>query len=875
MRGFLLASALSGLCRVVAGSGPGDFVDLVPVPRYVWDPYTDAPDPVEKRQDIDDPEVIGNVTLTGSEQMLWTTGPWGPGANHSTIVSLITYVPQEQRIIDMARFVKHLVEARCTEDMMLQFKNYGTFNAARNEWEWANYNDMRSFIIVLDTEKCGANSSTEPWIVNHARYIDANMTIFLNARRTTWKSVASNYFLDFGTIPTANWTNGPPWNGNPKDTNNAVAKRWDVGGAFTLNLASTWPRTFINQTWGAASFTVACVECGVTGGIEFSGHIEGSIFGGLEHIVISARPIDLGVGVNLEARLKGQYNFEGKDWASQEFELLTIPLPSGWRIPGVLTFGPNAKLFAGYELQSISGSATVTAGASLDIPDSSIAELDILSDDKFKIEGWVPQFNVQPPTLEEGTITAKGRIYGKVAVAVELEVLDEDGVTADVYVQVPLSLEAEVGYEAGGFCELGGDPYGFKLDVDVGAVIGLEAYKEINGKKDVFFNTELYKNYDVVELPEICIAWGAPPAGSCIPLMDGQMQDWYDVETEVDPGIPEDDDDDDFAARKRALEVRAQLEKRADSWDYYNLKCDPKDKNSGTHSKYKIKLRPYPGPTKIEEWGDAAVTVPIMKVGIDGCSNPSSIDACKPVNWVTTAAANDSALNGEETWSTEHVYEGSWVRDFLDHLQAKYFNTATGCADIATAFKIGQSTGYTFDMLNCLGTTQTYMDRMTLFPLHENGIKYRMFAPGVTSIDTRYDLTNKNKYSAHDGACELGRMVATCGYMEDADVQARLKNSIQAMDAVMVRADADTNMPKPAGLASYQAEHKAWFTNLWAQGINKLQTQLVDAAKYLVDPANAADYAALPQEIRTEVDALVANGAAAAKALCGGAFTYP
>jgi hypothetical protein len=101
---------------------------------------------------------------------------------------------------------------------------------------------------------------------------------------------------------------------------------------------STWTRAFINQTWSATTFTVAYVECGVTGtaqdtaqlslfdaqsaksgsywGIEFSGHIEGSIFGGLEHIVVAAQPIDLGVDVNLEARIKGSYYFEGKDWAS-------------------------------------------------------------------------------------------------------------------------------------------------------------------------------------------------------------------------------------------------------------------------------------------------------------------------------------------------------------------------------------------------------------------------------------------------------------------------------------------------------------------------------------------------------------------------------
>jgi hypothetical protein len=113
------------------------------------------------------------------------------------------------------------------------------------------------------------------------------------------------------------------------------------------------------------------------------------------------------------------------------------------------------------------------------------------------------------------------------------------------------------------------------------------------------------------------------------------MEDWYDNEMEVDPGIPEDDDDDadfaDFAASRRALQVRAEFEKPADDFDdYFNLKCDPKDKTKNTHSKYKIKLRPYPGPSKIEALGDAGVVVPIMKVGIDGCANPKSIDACKP-----------------------------------------------------------------------------------------------------------------------------------------------------------------------------------------------------------------------------------------------------
>jgi hypothetical protein len=106
--------------------------------------------------------------------------------------------------------------------------------------------------------------------------------------------------------------------------------------------------------------------------------------------------------------------------------------------------------------------------------------------------------------------------------------------------------------------------------------------------------------------------------------------------------------------------------------------------------------------------------------------------------------------------------------------------------------------------------------------------------------------------------------------MQYPDAQDRLKHCIRAMDALMATIDANPAMPKHKDLTSYQAEHKAWFTNLWANGIAKLQKQLVDPAKFLADPANKDDYddyAALPQEIKTEVDALAgANGAAAAQA---------
>jgi len=737
MRALLFLSAFAGFNQAYASIATTDYVDLEPVPRHLWDPeLISLNSDLSKRDDAE-----ANVTLSDHEQMLWSTGN-KTGTNHSTIVSLVTWTPQSQRIIDMAKFAWELQAVRCTSDMMLQFRHNISFQAAKREWEWVNFNTMRSFVMVADHIKCGKNWSADPWVVSRAVYHAHNLTILLHAEKSTWKKVTRSYMLDFGEIQRDS-SGGPGGPGGSPWPPHLAKRQFDFNfdGAFTLNLASSWPRTFINRTWSGTKFSVTCADCGVQGALEFAGHIEGSVFGGLDHLMLSARPLQLGAALNLEASLSGFYNFAGKDWASDEFELFSIPLPSGWRIPGVLTFGPNAKLLAGYELTSIAGQATVTAGISASIPDSSIAKLDLISAERVEVSGWLPTFNFQPPTLTQGGITAKGKVWGKLAVAVSLEIFDEDGITADVYVKIPLSIEAEVGYDELGFCEGSTDPFGASLELDLGAEVGLEAWKELNGNKDVFFEQVIFSDYEVIELPELCISFGGAPEGACLPDMDSDaVRAWYDNEVNPYRGG---DDGDDFTAAKANTSVapahaaRAQLERRAKDdaeWDYYNLDCDPRNRKAGRHSNYKIKLKGYPSPTDIQERGEAGLSVPIMKVGIDGCADPTVIDACVPTNWVTRQTDDENDLNGVTSWNSEHVYEGNWIRNFLDHLQKTYFPGDSGCTQIADLFDIGETTGYTSQMLDCIGTSRTYTDTMTLFPLRENGYKFRVRLPPAPAL---------------------------------------------------------------------------------------------------------------------------------------------
>jgi hypothetical protein len=195
-----------------------------------------------------------------------------------------------------------------------------------------------------------------------------------------------------------------------------------------------------------------------------------------------------------------------------------------------------------------------------------------------------------------------------------------------------------------GFCDDSTNPFGASLELDVGAEIGLEAWKEINGDKDVLFEHVLFSDHEILELPDICLSFGDPPDGSCIPDMEEEeMAEWWD--NEVDPGLEADEVD---GFTKRAVLVsRAKRRSRTEDkkWKYYNMECDPRDRKADVHSKWPIWLKEYPGPTEIKNNNHAGIPVPIMNIGIKGCKNPTNINDCVPDNWVVMHETDPAKLN--------------------------------------------------------------------------------------------------------------------------------------------------------------------------------------------------------------------------------------
>lgn len=326
---------------------------------------------------------------------------------HPKIVSMVLWTGQDRLILDMAKFGWELKTVNCTENMMVQFRHNISFQAAKKQWDWVNFNGMRSFVMIADHIKCGRDWSPNPWLVSTVRFDPSTLKVFMEAEKKTWKNITRSYAMDFGEVQTGR-------------------KRlldFNLDKAFTLDLASTFPSKIIAKNWTSgntkASFGVSCVDCGTSGQLVFAGHIEGSAFGGIDKFMVSATPVGLQAALNLEVAFEGIYKFTNN---KEEFDLLTIPLPYGWTIPGVLTFGPNAKVIAGYSLDSIQGSATVTTGVAAKIPDDSLAKVDLFGKKKLDVHGWIPTFETKPLEIQ-AEITAGASLYTKLAVAVSIEVL--------------------------------------------------------------------------------------------------------------------------------------------------------------------------------------------------------------------------------------------------------------------------------------------------------------------------------------------------------------------------------------------------------------------------------------------------------------------
>jgi hypothetical protein len=317
------------------------------------------------------------------------------------------FTGDEELIISMERFASELKAVNCSNNMMMAFKSNASYSSAINSWEWVNFNENRTFILIANYPGCGAEKSRQPWVVSSVAYDPAHLVVHLNATKKSWKEVAHTFHLDFGKYSPASLSN--------------KHRRFGFDKQVSLDLAATLPVDLVGSFKGVS---ITCKSCGTKGTLTLAGHIEYSWFS-LSAFTLSAQPKAVELALNLNLALSG--SDPAFSWKPDPVTFATIPL-GGFSIPDLLTLGPNLQLGAGIAIDGLKGTATLASAFKAVIPDTSIAEVRLAGNKGATFSGWVPEFSVSPPTLS-ATISSTAEVFGQAKVGVALELLGNDHIS--------------------------------------------------------------------------------------------------------------------------------------------------------------------------------------------------------------------------------------------------------------------------------------------------------------------------------------------------------------------------------------------------------------------------------------------------------------
>ncbi|CAM1511372.1 Fc.00g088850.m01.CDS01 [Cosmosporella sp. VM-42] len=814
-----------------------------------------------------------DVDLKDDEQLLWTS----PNGTQTAVMSFTMKPYPGQRVIDMERFSQDIVTVICSEDMSFQFEHVETFERARETWGWVNEDEERAFILVGDPVACKSGNARDPWLVTHATFDPEALVIQLTATKKEWTEVTYEYKIDYGAL----------------ETN--LPKRfldYDWGEPFEVSLTKPFPESLITFDEGVpgvfeTKFFTNCNNCGIFGRLLFEGHIAGNILEGVTRLDLSIVPRDIHVDLNLEVLLSGYYDAEnGEADLGKDFDLLDIPLPSSWTVPGILALGPYAKLQAGFALKYFEGNARFATGVSLRVPDDSEFRIDFLADELVTTSGWKPDFEVKPLEVE-AEVNAVLDFYLGISPSIDLVLFNQRGLVAGFpFKFLTVDLDVKGGYDPAGFCPNDNKPYGVSVDASLGAELSVQVIerkagiklpdlieiKKGNGKvllfepklkekiklnpkhaaarslqapeagrlkrDEVIFETSVFDEDDLLQLPPFCKSFGTAGEPVCRFVPEPEDREWYDTEIadaeEVDMGTKR-------RSRDFTLHRRAVRKKQA-TRGTRKFQCDGQ--------KTDVRIKPYPGPSLLVHREEAGKDVPIMVPELR-CGDTQ----CTPDKWTVNQSGSIKDVvipedPADSEWSTDHIYEINWVTSFWQHIAE---DKEVTCPKVLQDYKVAQGGGYAEEMLHSIGNMDTYKDMMLLYPIIDNGMKHRIFSKSTKNLAAKFYA---EKYTANDRACSIGRIISSCKYMEMPETRRRLHNTLNALDAVLANMDNDPNIAHPSEPGGttlpYTDVHEEWFTDLYHNGTKAARETLIKYATHMI-METPDDFDTLPEKTQTEI----------------------
>lgn len=298
--------------------------------------------------------------------------------------------------------------------MMMSFKSQDSYSSAVASWDWVNFSENRTFIMIANYPGCGAANSRQPWVVSSAAYDPANLAVHLNATKKTWTEVAHTYSLDFGRY-------GPP-------TSTKNRRQFSGDKQISLDLGATLP-VDLTSGFGDASdgLSITCKACGTQGKVTLDGHIESSWFQ-ITVFTLTAKPVGLQADLNLALTVTSE-NL-AYSWKPDPITFFTIGI-GGFSIPELITVGPSLEIGAGVALSGAKGSATISSTIKAVIPDSSIAQVRLAGDKGATFSGWGPQFSAGPLKVD-AQLFATAEVFAQAKLGIGVTILGNDFITDPV-----------------------------------------------------------------------------------------------------------------------------------------------------------------------------------------------------------------------------------------------------------------------------------------------------------------------------------------------------------------------------------------------------------------------------------------------------------
>lgn len=234
-----------------------------------------------------------------------------------------------------------------------------------------------------------------------------------------------------------------------------------------------------------------------------SGHIETSWF---DMTSFTVKAVPQGVGADLNMRFSLAMVIPGTTFSPEPLTFFTIPL-GGFSIPGILELGPALTLGAGISIVGLQGSASIGATISATIPDTAIAEYQLVEPRGATFSGWEPQFSNGPLDISEA-LTASVDVFGRAEVGVALEIFGT-GIDVGIVLKIPdVTLSSSLVHDSSGVCPDKLHKEGVSLGLSVGADLSLSGSTKVLGSVDEFLHLPIFSSAAAFKAQGPCLGFG-------------------------------------------------------------------------------------------------------------------------------------------------------------------------------------------------------------------------------------------------------------------------------------------------------------------------------------------------------------------------------